>query len=540
MFVIHFKKTFLLIIGAILLLTNFLVVKPAAAISSTGGGSSVVNGRGDFVALDPFIISSNVLGDINSTQGINISISANTTAVLQFSTTINSVTADPSSNLNLGAGFGAKVWITPTANEIIIPVKTLSAPANSYVTISGVKIHATAHGTALSYKGQERIEAITAGGTIYGTYFDVDAQDPLISNSNISVVGNSGSLVNTFIKNDIATVCWDNAVAGDNNNDINKVSIDFTEFGGAKVLATNIADVWCANYKLPDGLIISGVKAKVIATDLVGNVISENTSFFNIDTQAPIIVITKTPNVDLSNDSYQISINFGDAMVHMEYQLDGGSFVSYSGIFTVSLNGHHVINVRGTDAVGNIGMASASFTIDNVAPVAPVVAVSWQNSQIIVSWNNVETGASYEVYRNEILIASTSSLMFIDDNLTRGQNYTYYVVATDVAGNQSLPSNSVTIYLPNPQISSISFESAPSVTMSLQVSSSPQVSMSPQVSSLTPEVQAKTPAGIVQAATTNANQVTTNWALIIAIILAGLLILGGGLYWWYSREEDEI
>lgn len=181
-----------------------------------------------------------------------------------------------------------------------------------------------------------------------------------------------------------------------------------------------------------------------------------------------------------------------------------------------------------------IPSASANFaikttTVKNTALTAPVISASQQNGQITVSWNQVAGATGYDVYRNGSLVGTTNLLMFVDGNLTRGQNYIYQVKAIDVVGDQSSFSNAVTIYLLNPQISSISFLGALGITTT------------PQVSSLTPQVQAKSAESSGPAnSTSSASQAATNWAWVIAIILVGLLILGGGLYWWYSREEDEI
>lgn len=175
------------------------------------------------------------------------------------------------------------------------------------------------------------------------------------------------------------------------------------------------------------------------------------------------------------------------------------------------------------------------FTIDTLAPEAPVIAViaDSDNNQIDVSWNSVENNVIYEIYRNDLFVATTDLNYFIDQGLEKGQNYTYYVVAVDQIGNRSLPSNSVTVYLLKPQISSVSFISGENINI-VEPSA-------PAATSLLPDgpVAPVIPEGQIQSESTS-SQAATNWALVIAIILAGLLILGGGLYWWYSREEDEI
>ncbi len=172
------------------------------------------------------------------------------------------------------------------------------------------------------------------------------------------------------------------------------------------------------------------------------------------------------------------------------------------------------------------------YRLDTIAPQAPVVSVQRQDSRVIVSWNKVEDGAYYEVYRDGKLVAYTNSLMFIEENLPQGYTYTYWVVAIDQAGNRSQPSQKQSVYIPKPRVSSITYQPA-------------AVSYVP--SRIVPEAQAKTktepqPAEKEQEGQVKAEEVPEgiNWALVVAIILGIILVIGGGLYWWYSREEDEI
>lgn len=87
-------------------------------------------------------------------------------------------------------------------------------------------------------------------------------------------------------------------------------------------------------------------------------------------------------------------------------------------------------------------------TSDSQAPSAPTgLTVSLQRKQAGLAWNpstdNVGV-AGYRVWRNGVLIASTTSTGYTDASLSSG-SYTYYVTAFDAAGNVSAASNSVTI-----------------------------------------------------------------------------------------------
>ncbi|MDD3773847.1 MAG: hypothetical protein PHW50_00990 [Patescibacteria group bacterium] len=169
------------------------------------------------------------------------------------------------------------------------------------------------------------------------------------------------------------------------------------------------------------------------------------------------------------------------------------------------------------------------FEVDTLAPQAPIINAVVDNNTAAISWGIVEEGLTYEIYRNDLFLGTTNLNYYFDQNLEKGRSYQYYVVAIDKVGNRSLASNIASVYLLNPQISSVSFISGENINIAAPV---------PTPVPQTPVIADDLP-GQVQAESIS-DQVATNWALVIAIILAGLLMLGGGLYWWYSREEDEI
>jgi hypothetical protein len=96
--------------------------------------------------------------------------------------------------------------------------------------------------------------------------------------------------------------------------------------------------------------------------------------------------------------------------------------------------------------------ATASYTVefvDTVPPTAPErLAARQKQSQIQLSWNastdNVGV-TGYRVLRNGVAVATTSTTSWSDSNVITGTTYTYAVVAFDRAGNQSSPSNSLSV-----------------------------------------------------------------------------------------------
>src|SRR5690606_14557080 len=73
---------------------------------------------------------------------------------------------------------------------------------------------------------------------------------------------------------DVVTASWDDTATGDNNGDIESVTVDFSVFGGgAAVEATDDEGTWTASYTIAAGSIDGTDKnISVTATDHVGNV----------------------------------------------------------------------------------------------------------------------------------------------------------------------------------------------------------------------------------------------------------------------------
>jgi Gametolysin peptidase M11/NPCBM-associated, NEW3 domain of alpha-galactosidase len=110
--------------------------------------------------------------------------------------------------------------------------------------------------------------------------------------------------------------------------------------------------------------------------------------------------------------------------------------------------------IAAADVTGRHAAASgtASYTVefvDTVPPTAPErLATRQRQSEIQLSWNastdNVGV-TGYRVLRDGVAVGTTSTNSWSDSNVTTGTTYTYVVVASDRAGNQSSPSNSVSV-----------------------------------------------------------------------------------------------
>lgn len=69
--------------------------------------------------------------------------------------------------------------------------------------------------------------------------------------------------------------------------------------------------------------------------------------------------------------------------------------------------------------------------------------------QANLSWNQFTGAVSYNIYRNDQLLTNTTALTLLDNNLTNGTPYTYYIKAVKNDNTQSFASNSITL-IPNP------------------------------------------------------------------------------------------
>jgi hypothetical protein len=93
---------------------------------------------------------------------------------------------------------------------------------------------------------------------------------------------------------------------------------------------------------------------------------------------------------------------------------------------------------------------TASPPSDTEAPTSPgnLAAARGRGKKVALSWvastDNVAV-AGYWIFRDGVQMASTSANTFTDSLTGKGAAHTYYVVAFDLAGNRSPPSNAVSL-----------------------------------------------------------------------------------------------
>ncbi len=92
----------------------------------------------------------------------------------------------------------------------------------------------------------------------------------------------------------------------------------------------------------------------------------------------------------------------------------------------------------------------ASGTTDTTPPVAPtIIAVNETSTSATVTWSRVSDAANYKVYKDNVLVNTTTTLTYTDTAVTEGATYTYKVSAVDAAGNESVKSAGAIATIPS-------------------------------------------------------------------------------------------
>ncbi|EJM98609.1 Ig-like domain-containing protein [Herbaspirillum sp. YR522] len=257
-------------------------------------------------------------------------------------------------------------------------------------TITAGNIDAVNRNVSVSASNGGGIKTVTDS-----TNLTVDNIAPTVTTGRISMTGATGT-GGVFKIGDVVTVSWNNSASGDNNSDaISAVRVDFSQFGGPQVSATNAGGVWTATYTITAGTVDSlNRTASVTVVDNAGNTTARNTAGARLDNIVPTVVITSNAGSLAAGESATITFNFsedpgssftwngssGDLVVA------GGLLSAISGtgltrtaIFTPTANvnsGNGSITVVAgsyTDGAGNASGAAVTLTVpyDTLAPNAP-------------------------------------------------------------------------------------------------------------------------------------------------------------------------
>jgi len=120
-----------------------------------------------------------------------------------------------------------------------------------------------------------------------------------------------------------------------------------------------------------------------------------------------------------------------------------------SGTLTVTAGsnlplGTYTFNIRAQDNAGNwSNVLSSALTVSTVAPTN-LTATTPTNQHPSLTWNGTDDAVSYNIYRGNVDIGSTTDTSYVDGSVTQG-SYNYYVTAVDAGGSESTPSNTITV-----------------------------------------------------------------------------------------------
>lgn len=184
---------------------------------------------------------------------------------------------------------------------------------------------------------------------------------------------------------------------------------------------------------------VSGLQAYVL------KLTNNDSSFCNISSWS--VAVTSALGSTVGTPTLNV-VPGGNGTTTINMQVSGAA----DGIYPVT------VMVSGGKS-GHAGQIGASLQLDLIAPTAPS-GVSAQltgkrrNQSVQVSWSQASDGpggtgvASYSLYRNGVLLGSTTSLNYKDGNFSTTSNNVYEVYAVDQVGHISTTPGTVT-YTPS-------------------------------------------------------------------------------------------
>ncbi|ARP83129.1 hypothetical protein CAL12_21455 [Bordetella genomosp. 8] len=327
---------------------------------------------------------------------------------------------------------------------------------------------------------------------------------PVATDANISITSTGSGVGGAYRIGDTVTAVWDNTATGDNNAELNGVTMDFSQFGGpSTVAATNSGGIWTASYTLVAGSVdATNRNVRVSAFNDAGTAFTGDTTNLSVDIVAPIVTDARIGITSAGSGpggTYRIGDTItaiwdntagGDSnsdslgSVRFDFsQFGGGASVVgvntggiWSASYTIASGAVDAVarnvTVTVTDNAGNITTAAdtSNLTIDNVAPtvtdgnvgitggtgiggayrIGDTVTATWNNTA--AGDNNVDTlsGVTFDFsqFGGGAAVAATNSggvwtatYTIVAGALDGVANRNVSVKVTDNAGNTTTTSD---------------------------------------------------------------------------------------------------
>lgn len=200
----------------------------------------------------------------------------------------------------------------------------------------------------------------------------------------------------------------------------------------------------CSSPSNLSGLADGSHTYRVRATDAAGNT-GTATYTWTVDRTGPSVTLTSKPPSLTNSSSASFSFT-SDPGVTFECKLDSGSFVPCSSptAYASLSDGSHTFQARGTDAASNVGApASWTWTVDTVAPNAPLLNAVASNTANPVVSGTAEPGSTVTIFIDGAAVGTTpadasGNFSFNASGLADG-GHTIAATATDAANNTSSP-----------------------------------------------------------------------------------------------------